>query len=51
LEDNLKELTEKYDENFLDISHLDMAGQLAVIEFYEYLLAKQNKKPGNSPSC
>ena len=44
LEDNLKELAEEYDKDFLDISNLDVAGQLAVIKFYDYLLAKQNGK-------
>lgn len=51
LESKFKEIAEKYNKDFLDISNLDVAGQLAVIKFYEYLLTKQHKETENSTSC
>ena len=41
MESKLKEIAEKYDLDFVGLSNLETAGQLDVIEFYEYLQKKQ----------
>ncbi|MBQ4517563.1 MAG: hypothetical protein II997_03135 [Clostridia bacterium] len=44
MESKLKEISERYDIDFLELKSMDITGQLDIIEFYAYLLTKQNKE-------